>query len=158
MICMGKSKILLLIINTLLSLAVFALFYSPSICLGAEKTYQITESQLTQLEMNLTELKKQNKTLQTQLQISQTQVQILQKQSKTLQAQSTQLQEKVISLTQSLMNANQLLNKYESNQQKNSYTIGVGGGSNGLGVYASKDKTWLYLDRDIATIGWQIEF
>lgn len=112
----------------------------------------VTETQLTQLETNLATLKTQNQTLQAQLQISQTQVQ-------TLQKQSTQLQKQVVSLTQSLESANQLLTKYENNQQKNkSYTIGVGGGSNGLGLYASKDKTWMYLDKDTATIGWQIKF
>ena len=57
------------------------------------------------------------------------------------------------------MSAQELLNKYENNQQENkSYTIGVGGGSNGLGLYTSKDKTWMYLDKDTVTIGWQINF
>ena len=57
------------------------------------------------------------------------------------------------------MSAQELLNKYENNQQENkSYTIGVGGGSNGLGLYTSKDKTWMYLDKDTVTIGWQIKF
>lgn len=149
---MRKLKILLLAINTFLSLSVFVLFYSSSICLGAEKTYQITESQLTQLETNLTELKEQNKTLQTQLQISQIQV-------KTLKEQSIQLQTQVQDLTNSLTNAQTLLSKYENNHQENKdYAIGVGGGSNGLGVYASKDKTWVYVDKDTATIGWQIKF
>lgn len=76
-----------------------------------------------------------------------------------LKAQSEQLQMQVNDLTSSLTNANQLLTKYESNQQENkTYTIGVGGGSNGLGLYASKDKTWMYLDKDTVTIGWQIQF
>lgn len=57
------------------------------------------------------------------------------------------------------MNAKVLLNKYESNQQENkTYTIGVGGGSNGLGVYVSKSESWLYLDKDTITAGWQIKF
>ncbi|MBD9297130.1 hypothetical protein [Megamonas sp.] len=149
---MRKSKILLLTINTFLSLAVFVLFYSPSICLGAEKTYLVTESQLTILEQNLNKLKEQNKILQEQLQISTEQVQ-------NLKMQSEQLQTQVQILNQSLTNAQKLLTQYENNHQENKdYAIGVGGGSNGLGLYASKDKTWMYLDKDTATIGWQIKF
>lgn len=57
------------------------------------------------------------------------------------------------------MNAKILLNKYENNQQRNNtYTIGVGGGSDGLGIYTSKNKTWLYIDKDTVTMGWQINF
>lgn len=142
----------------LLAVLLFCVCSSDS-CSATEKTYLVTETQLTQLEMNLATLKTQNQTLQTQLQTSQTQVQTLQKQSEILQNQSTQLQEQVVNLTQSLTNAQELLTKYESNQQENkTYTIGVGGGSNGLGLYASKDKTWMYLDKDTATIGWQINF
>lgn len=155
MMCLVRLKN----INILL-LAVLLLWSCMcAVCGATEKTYTITESQLTQLETNLTELKEQNKTLQEQLQTSKTQVQELQQQSETLQAQSMQLQTQVANLTQSLNNAQTLLTKYEANQQKNkSYTIGVGGGSNGLGLYASKDKTWMYLDKDTATIGWQIKF
>ena len=142
----------------LLAVLLFCVCSSDS-CSATEKTYLVTETQLTQLEMNLATLKTQNQTLQAQLQISQTQVQTLQKQSEILQTQSTMLQTQVNDLTSSLTNANQLLTKYESNQQENkTYTIGVGGGSNGLGLYASKDKTWMYLDKDTATIGWQIKF
>lgn len=155
MMCLVRLKN----INILL-LAVLLLWSCMcAVCGATEKTYTITESQLTTLETNLTELKEQNKTLQTQLQTSQTQVQTLQKQSEILQNQSTQLQEQVVNLTQSLTNANQLLTKYESNQQENkTYTIGLGGGSNGLGLYASQNKTWMYLDKDTVTIGWQINF
>lgn len=145
MICMKKSKNLLSNIGILLSVSLFSLLFLPLSCYASEKTYLLTESQLTTLEQNLATLKTQNQTLQ--------------KQSEILQAQSTQLQEQVSTLTQSLMSAQELLNKYESNQQENkTYTIGVGGGSNGLGVYASKDETWLYLDKDTVTIGWQYKF
>lgn len=147
----------------LLAVLLFCVCSSDS-CSATEKTYLVTETQLTQLETNLATLKTQNQTLQAQLQISQTQVQIsqtqvqtLQKQSEILQTQSTMLQTQVNNLTQSLERAKTLLNKYESKENK-SYTIGVGGGSNGLGLYASKDKTWMYLDKDTATIGWQINF
>lgn len=148
MMCLVRLKN----INILL-LAVLLLWSCMcTVCGATEKTYTITESQLTTLETNLTELKNQNKILKEQLQISKEQVQ-------NLKAQSEQLQMQVNDLTSSLTNANQLLTKYENNQQKNkSYTIGVGGGSNGLGLYASKDKTWMYLDKDTATIGWQINF
>ena len=131
MMCLVRLKN----INILL-LAVLLLWSCMcAVCGATEKTYTITESQLTTLETNLTELKNQNKILKEQLQMQ------------------------VNDLTSSLTNANQLLTKYENNQQKNkSYTIGVGGGSNGLGLYASKDKTWMYLDKDTATIGWQINF
>lgn len=135
----------------LLVVLLFCVCSSDS-CSATEKTYLVTETQLTQLETNLTKLKNQNKILKEQLQISKEQVQ-------NLKAQSEQLQMQVNDLTSSLTNANQLLTKYESNQQENkTYTIGVGGGSNGLGLYASKDKTWMYLDKDTATIGWQIKF
>lgn len=148
MMCLVRLKN----INILL-LAVLLLWSCMcAVCGATEKTYTITESQLTTLETNLTELKNQNKILKEQLQISKEQVQ-------NLKAQSEQLQMQVNDLTSSLTNANQLLTKYESNQQENkTYTIGVGGGSNGLGLYASKDKTWMYLDKDTATIGWQINF
>lgn len=148
MMCLVRLKN----INILL-LAVLLLWSCMcAVCGATEKTYTITESQLTTLETNLTKLKEQNKILQEQLQVSQKQVQ-------NLKTQSEQLQMQVNDLTSSLTNANQLLTKYESNQQENkTYTIGVGGGSNGLGLYASKDKTWMYLDKDIATIGWQINF
>lgn len=148
MMCLVRLKN----INILL-LAVLLLWSCMcAVCGATEKTYTITESQLTTLETNLTELKNQNKILKEQLQISKEQVQ-------NLKAQSEQLQMQVNDLTSSLTNANQLLTKYESNQQENkTYTIGVGGGSNGLGLYASKDKTWMYLDKDTATIGWQIKF
>lgn len=148
MMCLVRLKN----INILL-LAVLLLWSCMcAVCGATEKTYTITESQLTTLETNLTELKNQNKILKEQLQISKEQVQ-------NLKAQSEQLQMQVNDLTSSLTNANQLLTKYENNQQKNkSYTIGVGGGFNGLGLYASKDKTWMYLDKDTATIGWQINF
>lgn len=140
----------------LLAVLLFCVCSSDS-CSATEKTYLVTETQLTQLETNLATLKTQNQTLQAQLQISQTQVQTLQKQSEILQTQSTMLQTQVNNLTQSLERAKTLLNKYESKENK-SYTIGVGGGSNGLGLYTSKDKTWMYLDKDTATIGWQINF
>lgn len=140
----------------LLAVLLFCVCSSDS-CSATEKTYLVTETQLTQLETNLATLKTQNQTLQAQLQISQTQVQTLQKQSEILQTQSTMLQTQVNNLTQSLERAKTLLNKYESKENK-SYTIGVGGGSNGLSLYASKDKTWMYLDKDTATIGWQINF
>ena len=148
MMCLVRLKN----INILL-LAVLLLWSCMcAVCGATEKTYTITESQLTQLEANLTELKEQNKILQEQLQISKEQVQ-------NLKTQSEQLQTQVNDLTSSLTNANQLLTKYESNQQENkTYTIGLGGGSNGLGLYASKDKTWMYLDKDTVTIGWQIQF
>lgn len=94
MMCLVRLKN----INILL-LAVLLLWSCMcAVCGATEKTYTITESQLTTLETNLTE------------------------------------------------------------QKNKSYTIGVGGGSNGLGLYASKDKTWMYLDKDTATIGWQIKF
>ena len=142
----------------LLAVLLFCVCSSDS-CSATEKTYLVTETQLTQLEMNLATLKTQNQTLQAQLQISQTQGQTLQKQSEILQTQSTMLQTQVNDLTSSLTNANQLLTKYESNQQENkTYTIGLGGGSNGLGLYASQNKTWVYLDKDTVTIGWQINF
>lgn len=126
----------------LLAVLLFCVCSSDS-CSATEKTYLVTETQLTQLETNLATLKTQNQTLQ--------------KQSEILQTQSTMLQTQVNNLTQSLERAKTLLNKYESKENK-SYTIGVGGGSNGLGLYASKDKTWMYLDKDTVTIGWQINF
>ena len=148
MMCLVRLKN----INILLLSVLFLWSCMCAVCGATEKTYTITESQLTTLETNLNELKKQNKICKEQLQISKEQVQ-------NLKAQSEQLQMQVNDLTSSLTNANQLLTKYESNQQENkTYTIGVGGGSNGLGLYASKDKTWMYLDKDTVTIGWQINF
>ena len=140
-------------LKKLLFLAVLFFCACSSVSCLAEKTYTITESQLTAFETNLTKLKEQNKTLQEQLQTSKTQVQ-------NLKMQSEQLQKQVQTLSQSLTNANQLLSKYESNHQNNEddYIIGVGVNSDGLGMYISKNKTWIYLDEDIATIGLQYRF
>lgn len=147
----GNSYVKML--KKLLFLVVLFFCACSSASCSAEKTYTITESQLTALETNLTKLKEQNKTLQEQLQTSKTQVQ-------NLKMQSEQLQKQVQTLSQSLTNANQLLSKYENNQQNNEddYIIGVGVSSDSLGMYISKNKTWLYLDEDTATIGLQYRF
>mgnify|MGYP000164060229 CR=1 FL=1 len=79
---------------------------------------------------------------------------------------STKLESSIGTATDASERFDQLINECQSIIDKirkqpaenKSYTIGVGGGSNGLGLYASKDKTWMYLDKDTATIGWQINF
>lgn len=123
-----------------------------AVCGATEKTYTITESQLTQLETNLTMLKEQNKTLQTQLHISQKQVQ-------NLKTQSEQLQTQVQTLNQSLMNANQLLTRYEKqiNEEKNC-AIGLGIGNNGIAIAGDIKNTWIVADEKTVILGYKFKF
>ena len=149
MICMRTSRTLLKSISiSLLFLSCYLLL--PCVCFAQEKTYTITQSQLTILETNLTKLKQQNKILQEQLKNSKTQVQTLQTQSKMLQTQ-------VQSLTQSLTNAQALLNKYETQQDKD-YSIGLGISNNSLALNADIKKVWCYVDNDTVAIGYKIDF
>lgn len=133
-------------------LAVLFLFVCSSAhCLAAEKTYLITESQLTQLEMNLSELKQQNSKLQEQLKQSKVQVQTLQEQSKQLQ---TQMQD----LNNSLTSAKALLKKYETSRQDKKYAVGLGVSNNNIALNADYKKMWLYFDKETAAIGYKFEF
>lgn len=133
MMCLVRLKN----INILL-LAVLLLWSCMcAVCGATEKTYTITESQLTQLEANLTELKEQNKILQ------------------------EQLQTQVNDLTSSLTNANQLLTQYENNQQINkekNYAIGLGIGNNGIAIAGDIKNTWIIADEKTVILGYKFEF
>lgn len=123
----------------------------------AEKTYLITETQLTQLEENLQKLKEQNNTLQMELTQSKVQLADLQIQSKTLQMQ-------VANLKHSLTNAQTLLTQYENSQQNdnnnddNDYAVGLGVGGNGIALTADVKNIWFVLDRDNGIIGYKVRF
>ena len=133
-------------------MAVLFLFACSSAhCLAAEKTYLITESQLTQLEANLSELKQQNSKLQEQLKQSKVQVQ-------TLQEQSRQLQTQVQDLNSSLSDAKALLKQYETNLQDKKYAVGLGMSNNSIALTADYKKMWLYFDKETAAIGYKFEF
>lgn len=117
-----------------------------------EKTYLITETQLTQLEGNLQKLKEQNNTLQMELTQSKVQLADLQIQSKTLQTQ-------VANLKQSLTNAQTLLTQYENSQQNdNDYAVGLGVGGNGIALTADVKNIWFVVDKDNGIIGYKVRF
>ena len=146
MLCMKKSN------HGLSQLTLFIFFLSLFLTLSfstsaqcSEKTYTVTETQLTTLEQNLTELKKQNQTLEIQLENSKSQIQSLKKQ--------------VTKLTNSLENANQSLNKLEDNMSdKNQHSIGIGIGNNGISYTADIKNTWIYADKDTFAIGVKYKF
>lgn len=123
----------------------------------AEKTYLITETQLTQLEENLQKLKEQNNTLQMELTQSKVQLADLQIQSKTLQMQ-------VANLKQSLTNAQTLLTQYENSQQikerdeAKDYAIGLGIGGDGIALTADVKSVWFVVDKDNGIIGYKVRF
>lgn len=138
-------------IGILLLALSFSWLYAPPLCSASEKTYLITESQLTALETNLTTLQTQNKELQEQLKKSEIQVQ-------TLQTQSEQLKKQVQDLTQSLNNAKALLSKYETSQQNKNYAIGLGVSNNSIALNADYKKVWLFVDTDTVAIGYKYKF
>lgn len=138
-------------IGILLLALSFSWLYAPLLCSASEKTYLITESQLTALETNLTTLQTQNKELQEQLKKSEIQVQ-------TLQTQSEQLKKQVQDLTQSLNSAKALLSKYETSQQNKNYAIGLGVSNNSIALNADYKKVWLFVDTDTVAIGYKYKF
>lgn len=152
-----KSKELLLNTGFLLLSSLFALSFMPSLCSASERTYLVTETQLTQLEENLNKLKAQNNTLQMQLTQSKVQLADLQIQSKTLQMQ-------VKSLKQSLTNAQELLTQYENSQQTKErdeakdYAIGLGVGGDGIALTADVKSVWFVVDKDNGIIGYKVRF
>ena len=151
MICMQKSKNLLLNIGILLSVSLFSLLFLPLSCSASEKTYLITETQLTALETNLNNLQTRNKELQKQLTKSKIQVQ-------NLQTQSEQLKKQVQDLNSSLTNVKTLLSKYETSRQNKDYSIGLGISNNSIALNADYKKLWLFADTDTVAIGYKWEF
>lgn len=153
------TKLKNLLVNTsfLLSSSLLALSFMPLSCSASERTYLVTETQLTQLEENLNKLREQNNTLQMQLTQSKVQLADLQIQSKTLQMQ-------VASLKQSLTNAQELLTQYETSQQTKErdeakdYAIGLGIGGDGIALTADVKSVWFVVDKDNGIIGYKVRF
>lgn len=105
------------------TLLVACLSFIPALC-SAEQLYQITETELEQLDRNLTELRNINDrqrtesaTLRKQLAASQTQLTEAGKQSQTLKAQLGALKLTLEGQEQSLQNANRLLQEYEAEER-----------------------------------------
>ena len=101
------------------TLLVACLSFIPALC-SAEQLYQITETELEQLDRNLTELRNINDrqrtesaTLRKQLETSQTQLTEAGKQSQMLKEQLGALKLTLEGQEQSLQNANRLLQEYE---------------------------------------------
>ena len=89
-------------LHTLFLLCLFVLLCSvPTIC-SAEKTYQITETQLTQLEHIFSQLEANSITSQQELTTLKAQV-------KTLNSQLTELKQSTVQAQNSLQNANRSL-------------------------------------------------
>lgn len=105
------------------TLLVACLSFIPALC-SAEQLYQITETELEQLDRNLTELRNINDrqrtesaTLRKQLEVSQTQLTEAGKQSQMLKAQLGALKLTLEGQEQSLQNANRLLQQYEAEER-----------------------------------------
>ena len=105
------------------TLLVACLSFIPALC-SAEQLYQITETELEQLDRNLTELRNINDrqrtesaTLRKQLETSQTQLTEAGKQSQMLKAQLGALKLTLEGQEQSLQNANRLLQQYEQEER-----------------------------------------
>lgn len=102
----------------------FALLSVPQLSFASEATYQITESELTQLKNNLTELSnlndRQSKTLiqqQIQLQESEKNLNLAEKESKQLQSQIYSLKKEMIEQESSLETARVSLEQFEKEEQ-----------------------------------------
>ena len=105
------------------TLLVVCLSFIPALC-SAEQLYQITETELEQLDRNLTELRNINDrqrtesaTLRKQLEVSQTQLTAAGKQSQMLREQLGALKLTLEGQEQSLQNANRLLQQYEAEER-----------------------------------------
>ena len=105
------------------TLLVVCLSFIPALC-SAEQLYQITETELEQLDRNLTKLRNINDrqrtesaTLRKQLEMSQTQLTEAEKQSQMLKAQLGALKLTLEGQEQSLQNANRLLQQYEQEEK-----------------------------------------
>jgi len=105
------------------TLLVACLSFIPALC-SAEQLYQITETELEQLDRNLTELRNINDrqrtesaTLRKQLAVSQTQLTEAGKQSQMLKVQLGELKLTLEGQEQSLQNANRLLQQYEQEER-----------------------------------------
>lgn len=114
------SRIIRVLCCTLL---VACLSFIPALC-SAEQLYQITETELEQLDRNLTELRNINDrqrtesaTLRKQLEVSQTQLTAVGKQSQMLREQLGALKLTLEGQEQSLQNANRLLQQYEQEER-----------------------------------------
>ena len=101
-----------------------ALLSVPQLSFASEATYQITESELTQLKNNLTELSnlndRQSKTLiqqQIQLQESEKNLNLAEKESKQLQGQLYNLKKEMIEQESSLETARVSLEQFEKEEQ-----------------------------------------
>ena len=105
------------------TLLVACLSFIPAFC-SAEQLYQITETELEQLDRNLTELRNINDRQRTesailrkQLEASQTQLTEAGKQSQMLKEQLGALKLTLEGQEQSLQNANRLLQQYEQEER-----------------------------------------
>lgn len=144
-----------LMLSGLLLLSCY-LFVLPSVGYCAEKTYTITESQLTQLESNLTELKRQNQILKDELTKANSQLTTSKQDLANLKNQLASSKASIETLTNSLQKANQSLNKLEVN--KTNYGVGFGVGSGGLAVTGDVKNTWVFIDKDSVAIGYKLKF
>lgn len=105
------------------TLLVACLSFIPALC-SAEQLYQITETELEQLDRNFSELRNINDrqrtesaTLRKQLEASQTQLTEAGKQSQMLREQLGALKLTLEGQEQSLQNANRLLQQYEAEER-----------------------------------------
>ena len=106
------------------TLLVVCLSFIPALC-SAEQLYQITETELEQLDRNFSELRNINDrqrtesaTLRKQLEVSQTQLTEAGKQSQMLKEQLGALKLTLEGQEQSLQNANRLLQEYEEEERR----------------------------------------
>lgn len=115
----------------------FSLFWlAGGIPLQAETMYQISESELTQLETSLNQLKQNNETKQKLLTEQQTQLSAASQELETVKKQLTESKTLNASTQKSLESANQSLNQLEAEAKKKAKVkarqrnlwIGISGG------------------------------
>lgn len=96
--------------KVLLSLCLsFCLVYSVGFC---SPTYQMTEAELTRLEMIFKQLETNNNQLSTELKVSKAQLETLKNQLTILMIQSTQAKESMLTAQDSLAKVNQSFEEY----------------------------------------------
>ena len=113
-----------LCISALLWLLVFLLL-DISFASASERMYEISETELTQLEENLSELSNVNgeqreklMSLQEKLKTSETKLEVSERNSKMLSVKLDWLSKELTEQTTSLENANRLLQEYEEEERR----------------------------------------
>ena len=113
-----EKKLLLLFLSLLFC---WWLFFAPGTCSASgtpEPVYQITETELSQLETNLAQLRSINERLQVDLKVQSQEATQLRKELDELKKQLSDLKQQSAKQEDSLMNANRLLEQYATEAKR----------------------------------------